>query len=184
VIDKLVRKDLFNSTSSTNLGSIFSGNFRRRSGVPFLDQLAVISIADVRRVVTKDSPIVYVPHDSAIHPVRLLIVRAGITDQLRFCCPACARRCSILYLGDRPKCNRCSGRYRVQSESPSRRAERRARKVLERAQFDNGRPDGKIAWRRWKTHRRAVLQVTEAVGIVCGRYDDIIDSLKRSHKSG
>ena len=49
-------------------------------------------------IVAKDSPTVYVPHGSAIHPVRLLIIRAGITDQLRFRCPACARRCSILFL--------------------------------------------------------------------------------------
>src|SRR5215216_3584858 len=140
------------------MGSIFSGNYKRRSTVPFLDQLGVVSIADVRRIVTKDSPIVYVPHENVIHPVRLLTVRAGITDQLRFCCPACSRRCSILYLADGPKCNRCSGRYRVQSESPGRREERKARKVLERAQFDESRPGGKIVWRRWKTHKMMAVR--------------------------
>jgi len=161
------------------LGSIFSGNFNRRSSVPFLDQLPVISIADVSRNGEAGNHTVYVPYWGSTHPVHLLTVRAGIVDQLRFCCPSCSRRCSVLYLGDRPQCNRCSGRYRVQSESPARRAERKARKVLERVQFDDGRPDGKIAWRRWRTHRVAISQVSTAAKLLFDRHDEVLNNLRR-----
>jgi hypothetical protein len=80
------------------LGSIFSGNFNSRSDVPFLDQLTAISIADVRGIVAKDSPIVYVPYGSAIHPVRLMTIRAGIAEQLRFHCRACAGDARFCFL--------------------------------------------------------------------------------------
>ncbi|MCC2682534.1 MAG: hypothetical protein K0S36_2098 [Nitrosospira multiformis] len=161
------------------MGSIFSGNFNGRSSLPFLDQLPAISVADIKRNVGATDSFIYLPYLGSIHPVRVLIIRAGVTDQLRFSCPSCTRRCRILYLGEQPKCNRCSGRYRVQSESPGRRTERKAWKVLERATFDYSRPDGKIAWRRWKTHKWILAQAIEAAEVVCARQDGVIHNLRR-----
>lgn len=169
-------------TSNPTLGSIFSGNFNRRSTVPFLDELAAISIADVGLAVTTGSHFVFIPYSDSVHPIRVVTIRAGVTNQLRFCCPSCGRRCSLLYFRVSPECNRCSGRYRVQSESPARRTERKAWKVLERAKFDYSRSDGKIAWRRWKTHKRILAQAIEAAEILCARQDRVIRNLRRIHE--
>jgi hypothetical protein len=51
--------------------------------------------------------------------------------------------------------------------------------MLERATFDYSRPDGKIAWRRWKTHQRILAQAIEAAEIVFVRQDTVIRNLRR-----
>lgn len=51
--------------------------------------------------------------------------------------------------------------------------------MLERARFDDSRPDGKIAWRRWKTHNRILAQAIEAAEVVCAHQDTVIGNLRR-----
>lgn len=116
--------------------------------------------------------------------VRVVTIRSGIMDQLRFCCPSCARRCSLLYLGEELKCNRCSGRYRVQNESPGRRAERRARKILRNVKFDDSRSDGRIAWRKVSVHLRLKELTLSAAEVIFGRQERVMELLKRTYKKG
>ncbi|WP_074861297.1 hypothetical protein [Nitrosospira briensis] len=52
--------------------------------------------------------------------------------------------------------------------------ERKARKVLERAKFDDTRLGGKIAWRRWKTHNLMEGEAAQAAAILLNRYEDVI----------
>ena len=50
-----------------------------------------------------------------------------------FQCPACNRRCRVLYGGERFRCRLCQGlTYESQAESPAQRANRRSRKIRRR----------------------------------------------------
>ena len=75
-----------------------------------------------------------------------------------FACPACARRCRILYGGARFRCRHCNRlRYESQFESAAQRANRLARKIRRRLGGSEGlmdefppRPRGM----HWATYRR------------------------------
>jgi hypothetical protein len=78
------------------------------------------------------------------------------------CCPACGRRCRILYGGHRLRCRLCFGlRYRCQMLQGHDRAYRQAEKVARRcdprARWGDPFPD-KPKWMRWRTYRRLAEQ--------------------------
>lgn len=166
------------------MGSIFSGNYHRRSAVPFLDGLPCISVVDVTRTIsaTGNCYWVYLPIGTTLHQVRVVTIRAGVMDQRRFCCPSCARRCSILYLDEELKCNRCSGRYRVQSESRGRRTERRAHKILRNINFDDNRCGRRVAGRKMSVHLRLKQLTRWAAEVVFGRHERVTELLRRSDR--
>ncbi len=86
-----------------------------------------------------------------------------------FACPECERHCAVLYfIGAAFCCRQCTnGRYASQVESANKRAERKARKILRRTGLDPSRPDGKVKWRRWPTHRRLSQLADQAAEILC-----------------
>jgi len=170
------------------MGSIFSGNFGRRAKRPYLDELQRIHLPRIvgssQSAISKSCVAVVYRHNERDHFIAVTHAHGGCFKAVaRFVCAVCARRCTVLYIASSLSCYRCAGNYRCQSESPGRRAERRATKILSKAKFDEKRREGKIAWRRWKTHELITSRVREAAMILCGRHDEIIESLQRKKLS-
>lgn len=166
------------------MGSIFSGNFGRRGKKRYLDELQRVHLPRIVGLnegdVSKSCAVVILRHKDVHHPITLTLAKGGCFKAVtRFICPACKRRCTVLYIAQTLSCYRCAGTYRCQSESPARRSERRAMKILNSAEFDDNRPDGKIAWRRWKTHKQLLSKVRRAAGVLCERHDNVIYNLRQ-----
>ncbi len=163
------------------MGSILSGNYHRSSTVPFLDELPKVSANDLRQTISipDGSTWVYFPCGKDACKVWVSTIRAGFAKQLRFRCPTCNRRCTLLfYLDQEMACATCAGRYRVQSESPGRRVERRARKILSKAVFDDNHPDGRIPYRKHSAHTRLKERALWAAGIISGRDERMSELIK------
>jgi len=168
------------------MGSILSGNFHRSSTVPFLDELPKVSANDLRQSISipDGSSWVYFPCGDNACKVWVSTTRAGFAKQLRFRCPTCNRRCTLLfYLDQEMACSTCAGRYRVQSESPGRRTERRARKILSKVVFDDNRPDGRIAYRKHSVHVRLKERALWACEVICGRDEKLSELIKYADQS-
>jgi hypothetical protein len=45
--------------------------------------------------------------------------------------------------------------------------------------YDYRRLEGKIAWRRWKTHAVVKSKAVEAASLIFGRHKNVIESLHR-----
>lgn len=165
------------------MGSILSGNFKRSSTVPFLDELPKVSANDLRRIISfsGNSSWVYFPIGDDTCKVWVSTVRAGFTNQLRFRCPTCSRRCTFLYYLDQEMaCSTCAGRYRVQSESTRQRTERRARKILSKSVFDDRYPDGRIPYRKISVHARLKERALWACEVICRRDEKMWALIKKA----
>jgi len=163
------------------MGSILSGNYHRSCTAPFLNELPKVSANDLRQTVSipDGSSWLYFPYGDNICKVLVNTVRAGFSNQLRFRCPTCSRRCTLLfYLDQEMACSTCAGRYRVQSESPRQRTERRARKILSKAVFDDSHPDGKIPYRKHSAHTRLKDRALWACEVICGRDEKLSELIK------
>ena len=79
-------------------------------------------------------------------------------------------------------CSTCIGRYRVQSESPRQRTERRAHKILSKAVFDDSQPDGRIRYRKRSVHTRLREKAIWAANIIFERDELLIESIKKTDK--
>ena len=171
------------------MGSVFSGNFGRRAKRPYLDELQRIHLPRIvgsnQNEIAKNCAAVVYRHNEKDHYIAVTHAHGGCFKAVaRFVCPVCERCCTVLYIGGSLSCYRCAGNYRCQSESSGRRAERRATKILDNAQFDDSRRGGKIAWRRWKTHNMIKAKVSKAAKIVCERHENVMDSLRRVTEYG
>ncbi len=133
-------------------GTIFSGWYGRRSGRPFFDELPRLAAGECRHLgpgwLTATAA-------GQTYTVQLVQVRVGCMTVPRLICASCRRPCRVLYLRHTACCCRCAGaRYRSHSESPMRRAVRRAEKVWRQCKHDFKRPSAKPKWMRWPTYER------------------------------
>lgn len=133
-------------------GTIFSGWYGRRSGRPYFDELPRLSISDCKQF----APGLLTATAAGIrHPVELVLVPVGCMTAPRLICAACHRACRVVYLRGMACCYGCAGaRYRSHSESPMRRAVRRAETVWRKCKHDFKRPSAKPKWMRWATYER------------------------------
>jgi len=163
------------------MGSILSGNYYRSSTVPFLDDLQKVSANSLRRTISipDGSTWVYFPYGEDACKVWVSTIRAGFAKQLRFRCPTCNRRCTLLfYLDQEMACSTCAGRYRVQSESPRQRTERRARKILSKVVFDDNHLDGRIPYRKHSIHAHLKERALWACEVISERDEKLSALLK------
>lgn len=133
-------------------GTIFSGWYGRRSGRPYFDELPRLAAGELKH----NAPcLLTATAGGKSYTVRLVQIPVGCMSAPRLVCASCNRPCRVLYLRHTACCCRCAGaRYRSHSESPMRRAVRRAEKVFRRWKVEPGRKDWKPKWLRWSTHRR------------------------------
>ena len=77
----------------------------------------------------------------------------------------------MLYLFGAARCYKCTPAiYRTHSESPSRRAVRRATKICKQRKLEPGRKYWKPKWQRWPTYER-LEAAAEAVFPIIERDD-------------
>ena len=132
------------------MGNFMSGWYGRRSARPFFDELPRIAIGDIP---AEDAGATWLLWQGAA--VRVVRVPQGFGQVARLICSRCDRTCTVIYFAGAPCCYRCTGaRYRSHSESPSRRALRRAKKIWRRCIIDFKRPEGKPRWQRWPTFEK------------------------------
>ena len=167
------------------MGGILSGNYGRTSHTPYLEDLERVNANDLRRTISIPSDTAswqFFPHGDEIHKILVSTIRTGLggrATQLRFRCPTCDRRCVLLfYLDHEMACSTCAGRYRVQSESPRQRTERRARKILSNTVFDDNRPDGRIPYRKISAHARLKERALWACEVISERDEKMLKLLK------
>lgn len=133
-------------------GTIFSGWYGRRSGRPYFDELPRLAAGECKHLAPGW---LTATADGKSYTAQLVQVRVGCMTVPRLICAYCRRTCRVLYLRHTACCCRCAGaRYRSHSESPMRRAVRRAEKVWRRCKHDFKRPSAKPKWMRWATYER------------------------------
>ncbi len=133
-------------------GTIFSGWYGRRSGRPYFDELPRLAAGEYKHLAPG---LLTVTADAKSYAVRLVRVSSGCMTAPRLICARCGRGCKVLYLRGMASCYRCTGaRYRSHSESPMRRAVRRAEMVFRRWKIEPGRKEWKPKWMRWPTYER------------------------------
>jgi hypothetical protein len=133
-------------------GTIFSGWYGRRSMRPYFDELPRLAAGEYKHLAPG---LLIVTAAGQSYTVRLVRVPSGCMTAPRLICVGCRRACRVLYLRHTACCCRCAGaRYRSHSESPMRRAVRRANKVFRRWKIEPGRPAWKPKWMRWPTYER------------------------------
>lgn len=96
-------------------------------------------------------------HDAGLnYTLRLEWMRCTLGGRRPFFrCPKCRERFCILYRAGGYSCRKCLGLgYPVQRESRRDRTLRRARRVMGRVGYDEGRKYGKPKWQRWRTFWR------------------------------
>ena len=141
-----------------------------RSGCAFA---SIALTVEAGRVIINDGDVHY--------PVHLGRTACGAGERMWFLCPRCRRRCCLLYQCGGYACRLCLHlAYPIEREGCHDRAERRARKILNRVRFDPHRPDGKVAWRRWKTHRRLSALANEAAMVILERDDRLCALLRHA----
>ncbi len=133
-------------------GTIFSGWYGRRSGRPYFDELARLSAGEYKHLAPGWLTVTVAGQS---YTVRLVRVPSGCMTAPRLICAVCHRPCKVLYLRHTACCCRCTGaRYRSHSESPMRRAVRRAETIWRKCKHDFKRPSAKPKWMRWPTYER------------------------------
>jgi hypothetical protein len=157
-------------------GTIFSGWYGRRSGRPYFDELPRIAAGEYKHLAPG---LLTVIADAKSYAVRLVRIPSGCMTAPRLICARCGRGCKVLYLRGMACCYRCAGaRYRSHSESPMRRAVRRAKKIFKR-KLEPGRPAWKPKWQRWATYDR-LEAAADAVWPIIERDDNALhDSIAR-----
>ena len=141
-------------------GTIFSGWYGRRSGRPYYDELPRLAAGECRHFAPGW---LIATAAGQSYTVRVVQVRVGCMTAPRLICASCHRPCRVLYLRHAACCCRCAGaRYRSHSESPMRRAVRRAETVWRKCKHDFKRPSAKPKWMRWPTYER-LYDAAEAV---------------------
>ncbi|MEZ5617199.1 MAG: hypothetical protein R3E40_02805 [Rhodocyclaceae bacterium] len=139
------------------MGGIFSGWHGRRSSRPYFDELPRIAAHECK---SHPSGPIFMSAAGRHYTARLIRLWIGFCAAPRFVCATCGRAVRVLYLrGGEGHCYCCTAdrigaRYRTTSESPTRRAVRRAEKVFRRAKIDVHRPGGKPKWMRWRTYEQ------------------------------
>lgn len=115
------------------------------------------------------------------YPIRLEWMPCTLGGRRAFFrCPRCGRRCCLLYGGVRGfACRECLRlAYPVEREGRLDRAERRARKIISRGQYDWNRKDFKPKWMRWATYRRQEDAAEAAVEHIDVRHDYLVGMLR------
>lgn len=153
------------------MGNFMSGWYGRRSARPFFDELPRIAIGDIP---AEDAGATWLLWQGAA--VRIVRVPQGFGQVARLICSRCDRTCTVIYFAGAPCCYRCTGaRYRSHSESPGRRALRRAKRIFRRCKIEPGRKEWKPKWMRWPTYRRLTAEAEAAFPIIeaaeCAPYD-------------
>lgn len=168
------------------MGNLFSGHYGRRSRGPYLDQIPRVVVAQVPKFKDGESRSgVFFPFNGLMHPAAVVRIRVGALDQYLFICPECQRCCRILYLIGEPICRYCTGAsYRVQSESPGIRMQRKADKFLRSVKLNSDDPQRKIRSRHWVTHQRLIGAAKRAGEIIFGRHEQILSQLHRAGLKG
>ena len=145
-------------------GTIFSGWYGRRSGRPYFDELPRIAAGEYKHLAPG---LLTVIEAGQSYSVRLVRVPSGCMTAPRLICARCGKACRVLYGLGAARCHLCTPAiYRTHSESPMRRAVRRAEKIFKR-KLEPGRPGWKPKWQRWATYDRleaaaeAVLPIIE-----------------------
>jgi hypothetical protein len=158
-------------------GTIFSGWYGRRSGRPYFDELPRLAAGEYKHLAPG---LLTVTADAKSYAVRLVRVPSGCMTAPRLICARCGRGCKVLYLRGMACCYRCTGaRYRSHSESPMRRAVRRAEAVWRQCKHDFKRPEGKPRGMRWPTYER-LSAAADAVFPIIERDDNSFhDSIAR-----
>lgn len=166
------------------MGNIFSGWHGRRSSRPFFDELSRITIADCKPY---PPGLILFPWQGGYVAVRKILAPAGFfLEAPRLQCARCGRACTVLHgAGAVGCCKACTGaRYRTQSESPSRRALRRAEKIWRRCKIEPGRKEWKPKWMRWPTYRRLAAEADAVWPIIEAADFAPYESLKRMEREG
>ena len=133
-------------------GTIFSGWYGRRSGRPYYDELPRLAAGECRHL---GPGWLTAAADGKSYTVQLVHLPVGCMTTPRLICSVCRRACRVVYLRGMACCYRCAGaRYRSHSESPMRRAVRRAETVWRKCKHDFKRPSAKPKWMRWATYER------------------------------
>lgn len=152
-------------------GTIFSGWYGRRSGRPYFDELPRLAAGEYKHL-TPGLLIVTAAGQS--YTVRLVRVPSGCMTAPRLICARCGKACRVLYGLGAARCHVCTPAiYRTHSESPMRRAVRRAKKIFKR-KLEPGRPAWKPKWQRWATYDR-LEAAAEAVWPIIERDDNALD---------
>ncbi|WIM06844.1 MAG: hypothetical protein OHM77_06145 [Candidatus Nitricoxidivorans perseverans] len=135
------------------MGGTFSGWHGRRSSRPYFDELPRLAVGDCK---SHPPGPVFLTAAGRHYTARLIRIPVGFCRVPRLVCATCGRAVRVLYLrAGEGHCCRCTdARYRTTSESPSRRAVRRAEKIWRRAKIDIHRLGGKPKWMRWPTFER------------------------------
>lgn len=151
------------------MGGILSGWHGRRSSRPYFDELPRLAIGECKGVSTGPLFLTAVGNH---YTARLIRLPVGCCHAPRFVCATCGRAVRVLYLfAGKGHCYLCAAagvgaRYRTTSESPTRRAVRRAEKAFRRFKIDIHRPEGKPKWMRWATYRRLTAEVDAVMPII------------------
>lgn len=135
------------------MGGIFSGWHGRRSSRPYFDELPRLTAGAVKGL---PSGPLFLTAAGKHYTARLIRLRVGCCYSPMLVCASCGRAVRVLYLrAGGGHCYQCAGaRYRTTCESPTRRAVRRAEKIVRRCPIDIHRPGGKPKWMRWPTYER------------------------------
>ena len=155
------------------MGNCLSGWYGRRSSRPYFDELPRLAVSEVKPF----SPgLLAISTGGQSYRLKAIRIPIGCMTVPRFVCPACHRAVKVVYIGFRACCYRCTGaRYRTQSESPSRRAVRRAERIFRRCKVESGRKEGKPKWQRWPTYERLSAEAERVFPIIeadeCAPYD-------------
>ena len=157
-------------------GTISSGWYGRRSGRPFFDELPRLAAGECGHL---GPGWLTATADGKSYTVQLVHLPVGCMIVPRLICAVCRRACRVVYLRGMACCYRCAGaRYRSHSESPMRRAVRRAKKIFKR-KLEPGRPAWKPKWQRWATYDR-LEAAADAVWPIIERDDNALhDSIGR-----
>lgn len=151
------------------MGGILSGWYGRRSNRPYFDELPRLAIGECKELST--GPL-FLSAAGKHYTARLIRLPLGCCHAPRFVCATCGRAVHVLYLfAGKGHCYQCTAagvgaRYRTTSESPTRRAVRRAEKAFRRFKIDIHRPEGKPKWMRWPTYRKLTADADAAMPII------------------
>ena len=155
------------------MGNCHSGWHGRRSARPFFDELPRLAVSEVKPFTVGDLTL---STGGQSYWLKAIWITVGCMTVPRFVCPACHRAVKVVYIGFGACCYRCTGaRYRTQSESPGRRAVRRALRIFRRCKVEPGRKAWKPKWQRWPTYERLSAEAERVFPIIeaaeCAPYD-------------
>lgn len=157
-------------------GNLFSGWYGRRSGKPYFDELPRLAAGEYRH----HAPGLLILNTAGqSYTVRLVRVPSGCMTAPRLICARCGRSCRVVYLRTVACCYRCTGAiYRTHSESPARRAVRRAKKIFKR-KLEPGRKYWKPKWQRWATYDKLEAAADAVLPIIERGDNAISDAIAR-----